>query len=176
MRSLANLRIRFIRHLPNQSKGLANWSCVNQRIIPISTKAPSSGGGWVEGWGTGRGSFIWVSSALFFFIWLWFRWGMGGGWGVSFKDDAMCTQLTVARETAWGHASSYRGDWQQQQQQQQHTKIIREIEKTYVRNKWWTKKRENKKIKKQTKRGNEKQLHPPPCPPCGGKGVTWQVA
>lgn len=66
------------------------------------------------------------------------RWG-GGRVGGSFKDDAMCTQLTVARETAWGHASSYRGDWQQQQ----HTKIIREIEKTYVRKKWWTKKKKH---------------------------------
>lgn len=84
------------------------------------------------------------------------------GWGRegSFNDDAMCTQLTVARETAWGHASSYRGDWQQQQ----HTKIIREIEKIYVIKKQKTKKRWTRKRRekgKQTKGGNEEQ--PPPC-------------
>lgn len=75
------------------------------------------------------------------------------GWGEgSFKDDAMCTQLTVDGETAWGHASSYRGDWQQQQQQ--HTKIIREIEKTYVRKKLWTKRTKTKHEQNEVMKGN----------------------
>lgn len=59
-------------------------------------------GGWRDR-GRGRDSFIWVSSVFFFNSTLV---PMGSrcreaGWGKgSFKDDAMCTQLTVARETA----------------------------------------------------------------------------
>lgn len=123
---MANLFNGFIHHLPNQSKGLAN------QVLPIkSIRLPPAKGVphlgaiyvvWTDGWGR-EGSFI---------------------------DDAMCTQLTVARETAWGHASSYRGDWQQQQ----HTKIIREIEKIYVIKK---QKQKNDELGKEEKKENKQK-------------------
>lgn len=62
--------------------------------------------------GQGHLSYFFVCRVHFIFIWR-----MGGGG--SFKNDAMCTQLTIAGETVWGHASGYRGDWQQQHRNHQ---------------------------------------------------------